>query len=117
MRLLQVLPSVLRRSGDEVGIDVDFSVALHIYLENFDTVAVACPVTESSSSDAGLDRCVPLSNFPIGRVQIIELPRAYRLKDYVLRYRSIRKPVLRGVPSKADYIVVSPAQPSAIGQP
>ena len=45
MRLLQVLPSVLRRFGSEVEMDVDFSVALRIYLENFDTVVVACPVT------------------------------------------------------------------------
>ena len=117
MRLLQVLPSVHRRFGDEVKADVDFAEALRIYLEHFQTVVIACPVTVSGSSDTGLDRCVSLSGFSPERVEVIELPLAYGLKDFLRHFISTRK-VLREEVRKADYIVVSPHTcTSGIGRP
>jgi glycosyltransferase involved in cell wall biosynthesis len=106
-RLLEVLPSVIRATNDELEIDVDFCENLRLYLDNFDHVTVACPVT-TDIRDSGLRRCRPVKDLPWrDRVQFISLPNAYRLRDFLRHYHAFRR-VLKTEIEQADYLVFSP---------
>ncbi len=62
-RLLQVLPSVVTSVHNELAIEVDCCESIRLYLDNFDQVTVACPVT-TETSNSGLRRCRPVTDLP-----------------------------------------------------
>src|SRR5258708_37649622 len=73
-RLLQVLPSVVREIDKRLEVEADFCEGLRLYLDTFDEVTVACPVT-TAVKDSGLRRCRPVGDLPWGnRVRFIPLP-------------------------------------------
>jgi glycosyltransferase involved in cell wall biosynthesis len=105
--LLQVLPSIIRKVGDDLEIDVDFSESLRLYLENFDRTVIACPIT-TDIIDSGLRRCRRLKDLPMGnRIQFIPLPNAYSLGEFLRHYPVVRR-LLKTEVEKADYLLFSP---------
>ena len=108
MRLLQVLPGVIRRRNGELEVDTDFVEALRVYLEQFDAVTVACPIAENSSS-SGVVNCRPVKELPwrSGEVTFLPLPAAYKPLDFSRQYFAVRR-ILRHQLEQADYVVVSP---------
>jgi glycosyltransferase involved in cell wall biosynthesis len=106
-RLLQVLPSIITKVDNELEIDVDFCEGLRLYLDNFDQVSVACPVT-TDLLDSGLRRCRRVRDLPWqNRIKIIPLPSAYHWRDFLSHYENVRR-VLRAEIENADYLVFSP---------
>jgi len=107
MHILQVLPSIMRMSDGELHVDVDYIESVRVYLENFDSLSVACPVT-ITVKDSGLERCRPVRDLPWGdRVKFIQLPSAYGLLDFIQGLSRVRK-ILRDQIKAADYLVFSP---------
>jgi colanic acid/amylovoran biosynthesis glycosyltransferase len=107
MRVFQVLPSVIRRIGGELQIDVDFYEALEVYLEHFEVVTVACPISTSSEYGTGLERCRGIEKLDRSRLRIIGLPHAYSLYKFLHNLASI-KALLRAEILDADYLIFSP---------
>jgi glycosyltransferase involved in cell wall biosynthesis len=105
-RLFQVLPSVMKRVGDDLEIDFDFSESLRLYMTSFDSVTVACPV--STDQDSGLRRCRYAKDLPWGdMVRFLPLPNAYSLKAFLREMKAVRR-LLRSEIKEADYLVFSP---------
>jgi glycosyltransferase involved in cell wall biosynthesis len=106
-RLFMVLPSVIRKIGDGLEVDFDFSEGLRLYLESFDSVSVACPVS-TDLQDSGLRRCVAVKDLPWGeRVTFVPLPNAYRVGAFLRQLPAVRR-ILREQIKNADYLVFSP---------
>jgi glycosyltransferase involved in cell wall biosynthesis len=106
-QLFEVLPSVIRKVDNELEIEVDFCEGLRLYLDNFERVSVACPIT-TETRDSGLRRSRPIKNLLWqNRVKFIPLPNAYRLSDFLRHYRATRR-VLRAEITNSDYLVFSP---------
>jgi glycosyltransferase involved in cell wall biosynthesis len=106
-RLLQVLPSVIRRVENELEMDFDFSESLRLCLNNFDRVTVACPIT-MEFQDSGLRRCLRVKDLPWGnRIRVIPLPNAYRLSGFLRQLGAVRR-LLKEEIENADYLVFSP---------
>jgi glycosyltransferase involved in cell wall biosynthesis len=106
-RLLMVLPSVIRKVESELEIDIDFSESLRLYLDSFDSVTVACPVT-TEFQDSGLRRCRRIKDLPWGnRVEFIPLPNAYRLSAFLRQFGAVRR-LLKEQIESANYLVFSP---------
>jgi glycosyltransferase involved in cell wall biosynthesis len=106
-RLLLVLPSVIRKVDEELEIDVDFSESVRLYLDSFDSISVACPVT-MEFQDSGLRRCRRVKDLPWGnRVEFIPLPNAYRLGALIRQFRTVRKLLVDQI-GRADFLVFSP---------
>jgi glycosyltransferase involved in cell wall biosynthesis len=108
MHIFQVLPTVLRRVGDQLEVDVDFVESVRVYMENFESISIACPVT-TTVKDSGLERCRPINELPWapGRVEFIPLPSAYRLLDFLTNFRTVKQ-ILRAQIIRADYLIFSP---------
>ena len=108
MQMFQVLPSVLRSTGNELEIDVDFAEAIKVYLEHFDSVSIACPVT-TKIEDSGLERCRPVKDLPWNedRLKLIPLPRAFRLSEFLRQVGPVSR-LLKTEIEDADYLVFSP---------
>jgi glycosyltransferase involved in cell wall biosynthesis len=105
--LLQVLPSVVLAIDGELQIEVDFCEGLRIYLERFDSITVACPVT-TEIEDSGLRKCRPFKELPWGeRVRFLPLPYAYNWRVFLRTYRSTRQTLSQAI-ADADYLVFSP---------
>ena len=106
-RLLEVLPSVIRRVDGELELDVDFCATLQVCLEHFEDVSVACPVT-TNLKDSGLRLCRPLKELSWrDRIRVVELPHAYDLTGFIRNYRSIAR-LLSSEIKNADYLLFSP---------
>jgi glycosyltransferase involved in cell wall biosynthesis len=108
MKLLEVLPSVTRNTNGELEVDTDFVEALRVYLENFETVTVACPVATKTKS-SGVVNCRPVKDLPWrpNRITFLQLPSAYAIGDFFRHYFAVRKILKREI-ELADYIIVSP---------
>ena len=108
MRILQVLPSVLRNVSGEMEVDVDFAHLVRVYAENFEAVTVACTVT-TRVMDSGLERCVPVKELPYGpdRLKFVPLPNGYRMADFI-RHRASVRAILTKEIATADYLIFSP---------
>jgi glycosyltransferase involved in cell wall biosynthesis len=108
MQMLQVLPSIMRRINNELAIDSDFCEALQVYMNNFDSISIACPITKDTR-DAGLERCRHVKDLPWknDRLKFIPLPNAYRPNEF-LRQLPIFKRVLRAEIQSANYLIFSP---------
>jgi glycosyltransferase involved in cell wall biosynthesis len=105
--LLQVLPSIIRTVDSDLEIDADFCESLRLYLENFDRVIIACPIT-TEITDSGLRRCRPVRELPWqSRMKIIPLPNAYHFVEFLRHYQAVRR-LLRAEIEKADYLLFSP---------
>lgn len=106
-RLLQVLPSVVTSVHNELAIEVDCCESIRLYLDNFDQVTVACPVT-TETSDSGLRRCRPVTDLPWqDRIRIVPLPNAYDLRGFLINYHSVKR-LLKTEIEAANYLVFSP---------
>ena len=108
MRILQVLPSVLRSVDGQLEVDLDFAQVVHAYMANFEAVTVACPITMQVKG-SGLERCIPIKELPYGpdRLKFIPLPDGYRLADFI-RHRASVRAVLAEEIAIADYLIFSP---------
>jgi glycosyltransferase involved in cell wall biosynthesis len=106
-KLLQVLPSIVRVADNELEIEADFCESLRLYLENFDKVTVACPVTRDIG-DSGLRRCRPLRDLPYrSKIKFISLPNAYHLRAFLRHYCVVSR-LLKTEIENADYLLFSP---------
>jgi glycosyltransferase involved in cell wall biosynthesis len=106
-RLLQVLPSVMTLVNGELELETDFCEGLRLYLDNFDEICVACPVT-TDVRNSGLRRSRRIKDLPFqNRIKVVALPNAYNWRDFLLSYANVRK-VISGEIQKADYLVFSP---------
>jgi glycosyltransferase involved in cell wall biosynthesis len=107
LRLFQVLPSIAKNVDNELEIEVDYCENLRLYLENFDRVIVACPIT-TDARDSGLRRCRRVKDLAWqDRVRFIQLPYAYALRDFVYNYNFVRR-LLRREIERAEYLIFSP---------
>jgi glycosyltransferase involved in cell wall biosynthesis len=107
MQVFQVLPSVVRRIDGQLQIDVDFYEALEVYLQHFESVCIACPISTSSEYGTGLERCRAIDHLDPNRFRIIELPNAYSLGDFVRNFNPVRR-ILRSEIEDAEFLIVSP---------
>jgi glycosyltransferase involved in cell wall biosynthesis len=106
-QLLLVLPSVIRKVEGELEIDVDFSESVRLYLDSFDRVCIACPVT-TELRDSGLRRSRRVKDLQWGnRVEFIPLPNAYRLSAFIRQFGVVRQILKRQI-ERAAFLVVSP---------
>jgi glycosyltransferase involved in cell wall biosynthesis len=106
-RLLLVLPSIMKRSGADFEIDLDFSESLRLYMASFDSVTVACPVS-AKGHDSSLRRCRRAKDLPWGeRVRFLPLPSAYGLSRFLREVAAVRR-LLRSEIEKASCLVFSP---------
>jgi glycosyltransferase involved in cell wall biosynthesis len=106
-RLLLVLPSIMKRSGVDLEIDLDFSENLRLYMSSFDSVTVACPVSPENH-DSSLRRCLREKDLPWGeRVKFIPLPNAYRVNRFLREISAVRR-LLRNEIENANCLVFSP---------
>lgn len=106
-RLLMVLPSVVRQIDGELEIEVDFCEDLRLYLENFTSVTLACPVI-TELEDSGLRRCRPIRDLvSADRLKVIRLPAAYRPSKYLRALRSVRG-VLRREIAGSNVLLFAP---------
>ena len=109
MQVFQVVPPVVRDIGNGFEIDRDFYGSLSIYMETFESFALACPVRTSNVENTGLDRCVTMKEIPWGpdRFKFIPLPMAYKPTDFVRELPRIKK-WLRSEIEDADHLIFSP---------
>ena len=93
MQVLQVVPPIVRDVGNGLEMDVDFFDSLKIYLEHFESFAVACPVFSADLQGSGLERCIPFKDLPWGpeRFKFIPLPAAYRPAEFVRALPRVRE--------------------------
>lgn len=106
-RLFQVLPSVARKIHSETEIEADFCESLRLYLDNFDSVTIACPVT-TEIVDSGLRRCRRVDELPWReRFRLIPLPSAPRISEFLHHYGDVKK-ILRSEIENANYLLFSP---------
>ena len=106
-RLLQVLPSVVAEIDGEPAIEFDFCESLRLYLQNFDQVIIACPITKGAA-DSSLWRSRRVKELPWrDRVKLISLPNAYRLDQFLRHYAAVRTSLKTAI-ENADYLLFSP---------
>lgn len=100
--LLLVIPGVLGTRGSDVHLDEHFANNLTAYLENFESVTVACAETNVTETSVALS-AVPGAE----RCRVVILPLPYREDRYFLRRSAVIK-LLRAEIDKADYLLISP---------
>jgi glycosyltransferase involved in cell wall biosynthesis len=108
MQMFQVLPSIMKKIGNEFAIDVDFCEALDVYLDHFDSICIACTVADDTP-DLGLARSRPVKDLPWAddRLKLIPLPKAYTPIDFLREFPRIRR-LIRAEVQSAKYLVFSP---------
>jgi glycosyltransferase involved in cell wall biosynthesis len=109
MQVLNVVPPVLRDVGQGLEIDIDFAEALGVYLEHFESFAVACPVRKSNIKGSGLERCRSVKDLPWGpaRLKFIPLPLATKPVDFLRQLLPVRR-ILRSEIIGSQYLIVTP---------
>ena len=110
MQVFQVVPPIMRDIGNGLEIDVDFLESLRVYLDHFDSFAVACPVRTSQIIGSGLERCRPVRDLPWGtdRLKLIPLPTAYKPIEFVRHLPAVRR-ILRSEIRDAEYLIFTPS--------
>jgi glycosyltransferase involved in cell wall biosynthesis len=110
MQVFQVVPPVVRDVGTGFEIDQDFARSLKVYLDHFDSIAVACPVRRSDIKGSGLEQCIPMADLPWGpeRFKFIPLPMAYEPVAFLKALPGIRR-LLRAEIIAAEYLIVTPS--------
>ena len=109
MQVFQVVPPIIRDIGKGLEIDVDFLESLKVYLDHFDSFAVACPVRTSSIEGSGLERCLPVRDLPWGtdRLKVIALPTAYTPIEFLRHLPAVRQ-ILRAEIVRSMYLIFTP---------
>lgn len=109
MEIFQVVPPVMRDIGNGLEIDVDFAESLRLYLEHFDSIAVACPVRTARIEGSGLERCHAVRDLDLDadRLKLMPLPSAYRPVEFLRRLPAVRR-LLRSEIEAAAYLLFSP---------
>lgn len=110
MQVFQVVPPVVRDVGNGFEIDQDFANSLKIYLDHFESFAVACPVRTSDIKGSGLEQCIPISDLPWGpdRFKFIPLPWAYEPIAFLTAFLRVRR-LLRAEIEASDYLIFTPS--------
>lgn len=102
--MLMVIPSNIESHNGGVMVDGDFAQYLRFYLDEFESVTVACPLAQNDS----FPTLEPLATIPDdGRLRVIVLPLPYREDRYFLSIRQVRK-VLKEEIQRSDFVVVAP---------
>ena len=106
--LLLVIPSILQVNDGEVFIDRDFAHNLEAYLDEFETVTVACPVAH----DENIFPATKILSEVRGkdRARIVLLPQPYREDRYIRKKRATTA-ILEKEIDRSRYILVSPHAP------
>lgn len=109
MQVFQVVPPIVRDVGDGLGIDADFCESLKVYLEYFESFAVACPVHTGEVSGSGLERCIAIKDLPWGpeRFKFIPLPTTYQPIEFLRALPSVRR-TLRAEIQASEHLIFSP---------
>lgn len=109
MQIFQVVPPILRDIGNGLEIDIDFSESLRLYLDHFDSIAVACPVRTSQIQGSGLEQCRPVRDLPwsTNRLKLIPLPTTYKPIEFVRHLPTVRR-MLRSEIKDAEYLIFTP---------
>lgn len=91
-------------------IDQDFADSLKVYLDYFESFAVACPVRVFDVKGSGLEQCIPISDLPWGpdRFKFIPLPMAYKPIEFLKAFPRVRRQ-LRAEIERAEYLIFSPS--------
>jgi glycosyltransferase involved in cell wall biosynthesis len=90
-------------------IDVDFLESLKLYLDHFESFAIACPVRTTDIKGSGLERCVPVADLPWGadRLKLIPLPTTYKPIEFARRLPAVRR-ILRSEIKNSEYLIFTP---------
>lgn len=110
MQVFQAVPPVVRDVGNGLEIDQDFANGLRIYLDHFESFAVACPVRTRDIKGSGLEQCIPIRDLPWGpdRFKFIPLPVAYRPFEFLKALPRTRKQ-LRAEIEASEYLIFTPS--------
>lgn len=109
MQVFQVAPPIVRDSGNGLELDLDYFGSLKVYLEHFESFALACPVYQADLKGSGLERCIPLAELPWGpdRFKFIPLPRTFNPLTFVRELPRVRR-LLRSEVEAAEHLIFSP---------
>ena len=109
MQVFQVVPPVVRDVGEGLEMDLDFYNSLKIYLEHFDSFAVACPVRTSDIKGSGLESCISMKDLPWGpeRFKFIPLPTTYNPLEFLRLLPQVRS-VLQAEIKAAEHLLFTP---------
>jgi glycosyltransferase involved in cell wall biosynthesis len=106
-QLLIVLPSIIRKIECELEIEFDFCESLRLYLDNFDRVIIACPLSKKTDG-SDFNRWRRVKDLPWrNRVHFIPLPDAYRMGEFLRHYYAVKR-ALKIEIERADYLLFSP---------
>lgn len=99
-----VVPSNIESHSGQLMVDGDFAQYLRLYLDEFESITVACPLAAKGT----FPTLEPLTTIPnAGRLRIIVLPQPYREDRYILSIGRVRK-LLGEEIRKSDFVVVAP---------
>lgn len=103
--MLMVIPSNLEVVDGRIIVDGDFAQYVRLYLDEFETVVVAC----TASPQGTFPTREPLESIPDedGRLRLIVLPMPYREDRYLLKHGAVRRQLTEEI-AKADFVVVAP---------
>lgn len=102
--MLMVIPSNVEVVDGKIIVDGDFAHYVRLYLDEFETVVVAC----TASPKGTFPTLEPLDAIPDdGRLRIIVLPQPYREDRYILNRGGVRRLLVEEI-GKADFVVVAP---------
>lgn len=109
MQVFQVVPPVVRDVGEGLEMDLDFYNSLKIYLEQFDSFAVACPVRISDIKGSGLESCISMKDLPWGpdRFKFIPLPTTYNPIEFLRLLPQVRRQLQTEIKS-AQHLLFTP---------
>lgn len=110
MQVFQVVPPIVRDIGNGPEIDIDFLESLKVYLDHFESFAIACPIRTSNIKASGLENCRPLRDLPWGRdrLKFIPLPTSSNEPLQFLRQLPAVRRILRSEIEAASYLLFSP---------
>jgi len=107
--LLQVFPSILEERDNRLYLDIDWLEAIELYLEYFEKVIFACPISDGNSKDP--TNCRAIDDLPkkwAHNLEVVPLPSAHKLPAF-WRYFSGTRKKLRHYIKSAQYLEFSPS--------
>lgn len=109
MQVFQVVPPIVRDVGDGLEMDLDFYNSLKIYLDHFDSFAVACPVRTSDIKGSGLESCISMKDLPWGpdRFKFIPLPTTYSPMEFLRLLPRVRRQLQTEIKA-AEHLLFTP---------
>ncbi|HBB31979.1 MAG TPA: hypothetical protein DDZ80_04630 [Cyanobacteria bacterium UBA8803] len=93
-KILLVMPVPFRKIEGQLGFDQQTCKGLVRWAENFEQVVMACPTLpeDMAAKTAPITTWQPISDLPCAeRVELVELPYAYKLPDFIQTYKSTRQ--------------------------